>query len=161
MERETRGIAVLLRSDGLSKKDRYSYGNQGTGRQSELQQGGNIIRRTRAAFPKMEGCNGGHMPNIDRNEVTALLEEKRKESLAAHRNVVAGAIRECIEGIGQIADAPPEFVMVTPDAKRVVNVEPFFPRGQIGRNVYRCGNCKERVGKHDKYCNECGRRLTD
>ena len=44
-------------------------------------------------------------------------------------------------------------------SERTVSVEPFFEGGAIGRDVYRCHKCGNRVGCHDVYCLTCGRRL--
>ena len=93
---------------------------------------------------------------------TAVL-ERMAETLSyfelERKRVAASAVQDCMNIVEKLE---PRTVSFEPEkAKRTVSVEPFFPGGQIGREVYRCGWCTTQIDKKDKYCRFCGRKLVD
>jgi hypothetical protein len=101
------------------------------------------------------------MDYINLAEAKGRLWTIKEAYLQERKNAAASAVRECIETLEKMPKAKPEIKIVTPEANRTVSVEPFFYGGQIGRDVYRCGNCREKVNKHDNFCHQCGRKLVD
>ena len=101
------------------------------------------------------------MDCINLADATKRLRTIREAYLEKHKNAASGAVRECIDALEMMPKAEPEIKIITPEARRTVSVEPFFEGGQIGRDVYRCGHCRMKVGKHDAHCLRCGRKLVD
>ena len=98
---------------------------------------------------------------IDQKEVLERLQAIRETYVEEHKMAVAGGISECIRAVETAKPAEPEIRIITPEAPRTVSVEPFLEGGKIGRDAYRCGHCREVVGKHDNFCAACGRKLVD
>lgn len=94
---------------------------------------------------------------VSKKDVLSSLALIRDDYIAANKRVAANAVQECIQ---VVEEAQTKTISFQPEeSNRIVCVEPFFEGGVIGREVYRCGKCQERIDKHDAYCKSCGRKL--
>lgn len=98
---------------------------------------------------------------ISLEEATERLQTLREAHLAENKRAAAAAVSGCIAALEAMPKVEPVIKVLSLEAERTVSVEPFFPGGAIGRDVYRCGHCRMKVGKHDAYCLRCGRKLVD
>lgn len=98
-------------------------------------------------------------PYVLRTDAIARMQELKDCFDLENKRTAAGAVLDCM---GIVEDLEGKTISFEPEkAERTVCLEPFFPDGQIGRDVYRCGKCQNRVGRHSRYCETCGRRLVD
>lgn len=96
---------------------------------------------------------------ISKMVVLDRMEETKTYFELERKHMAASAVKDCIKIVEKLE---PRTVSYEPEkAKRTVSVEPYFPGGQIGREVYRCGWCTTQIDKKDKYCRFCGRKLVD
>lgn len=95
---------------------------------------------------------------IDRESTMKRLEKIRETYMEEKKCAAASAVDACMECV---RTEKRSYNTVTLEARRICRVEPFFQGGVIGRDVYRCENCKNVVGKHSVFCETCGRKLTD
>lgn len=101
------------------------------------------------------------MGYILKEQVLERLELIKEECIAANKRACAGTAQDAISSIASMRDfeyldpksASPETSEIT------VTLEPFFPGGQIGRDVHRCRFCQTQVDKKDRFCKFCGKRL--
>ena len=101
------------------------------------------------------------MGYIRKEEVLSRLALIKEECIAANKRACAGTAQDAISTVMAMRDfeyldaksASPETSEIT------VTLEPFFPGGQIVRDVYRCGFCQTQVDPHDRFCKFCGRKL--
>ena len=98
---------------------------------------------------------------IDQAELLERLQTIKEMYVEEHKLAVAGGVTDCIHAVKTANPVEPQLKIITPEAQRTVSVEPFLEGGKIGRDVYRCGHCREVVGKHDNFCAACGRKLVD
>ena len=96
---------------------------------------------------------------INRAELLQCLQTIKEMYVEEHKLAVASGVNECIRAVEAAKPVEPPPKIVTPEAQRTVSVEPYFVGGMIGRDVYRCGHCREVVGTHDVFCKSCGRKL--
>ena len=97
---------------------------------------------------------------IQKEQALERLELIKEECMAANKRVCAGTAQDAINSISSMKEIDPsDNKAMVETAEIIVCLEPFFPGGQIGRDVYRCGKCSTRVDKHDRFCNYCGRKL--
>ena len=101
------------------------------------------------------------MDNICLQDALERLDTIKAAFAEEHKSAAAGAIVSCMAALGNMPKAEPQLRTVTPEAMRTVSVEPWFPKGQIGREVWRCGFCESQVDRKDQYCRFCGRKLVD
>lgn len=73
----------------------------------------------------------------------------------------ADAVSECEAALGQMKKYASSETAEIAESERICQLEPFLTRGLVGRDVYHCGRCGQVVGKRDRYCKFCGRRLID
>ena len=80
-----------------------------------------------------------------------------------HKFVIARVCKECADALEKLPRKEPEVRKITelPEAARTVSVEPWYPGALTGRDVYRCGHCAEKIGKHDSFCWACGWKMVD
>ena len=96
---------------------------------------------------------------ISKTDVIGRMSELKDGFELERKRVAAQAVQGCINLVEKMEQRTVSF---EPEkAKRTVSVEPFFPGGQIGREVYRCGWCTTQIEKKDKYCRFCGRKLVN
>lgn len=97
---------------------------------------------------------------IQKEQALDRLELIKEECLAANKRVCAGTVQEAINSISSMKEIDLSgSKAVVETAEIIVCLEPFFPGGQIGRDVHRCGFCQTQVDPHDRFCKFCGRKL--
>lgn len=55
----------------------------------------------------------------------------------------------------------PKLVLKEVTAMKVCDTEPIMKGSIIGKDVWRCQRCYNRIDKNDRYCRTCGVRLVD
>lgn len=78
-----------------------------------------------------------------------------------HRVTYSTVALECAKAIEKMPRQDTVEVPTEATCERTCSVEPFLLRGSVGRDVYRCSRCSQVVGRKDRYCKFCGRRLVD
>ena len=96
---------------------------------------------------------------ISSQAVNERLQIIRDSYVSENKRTAAIAAQDCLDAIAKIETKNITFEPET--ALRLVCLEPFFKDGAIGRDVYRCEKCGNRVGKYSRFCESCGRRLVD
>ncbi len=93
----------------------------------------------------------------DALERLALIKE---ECMAANKRVCAGTVQQAMDAVSRIKEFEIVPTRIEPETSEIiVSLEPYFPGGQIGRDVHRCRFCQTQVDKHDRFCKFCGKKF--
>ena len=92
-------------------------------------------------------------------ECMARLRAVKDEYNGKNMRIRVSAVQACMDELDRVTGKTINFQ--AEESKRVQSLEPFFPKGVIGRDVYHYEKCGTQVGKKDIFCKTCGRKLVD
>jgi len=101
------------------------------------------------------------MQYINYEDARHSLRQIAGEYIQKHKITCSTVALECVKALDKLNKMDTVEVPAVVECERTCSVEPFLTRGMIGRDVYRCGTCSQVVGRRDRFCKFCGRKLVD